>query len=102
MKIQPLLDLLCPRFQSVYVPDRHIAIDESVIAFNGRVGFLQYRKGKPNHWGIKAFVLADSVSGYLYKVQMYFGKDTQLVSPELPHTVRVLKTLVEGLHNKRY
>ena len=102
MKIQPLLDLLCPRFESMYVPDQHIAIDESVISFRGRVGFLQYLKGKPNPWGIKAFVLADSVSGYLYKARIYFGKDTQLVDPELPHTIRVLKTLVSGLHHKGY
>lgn len=64
-KIQPFFDLLCPKFLSCYTPNRHIAIDESVISFKGRIGFLQYLKGKPNPWGIKAFVLADSVSGYL-------------------------------------
>ncbi len=56
-KIQPLLDILCPRFMEVYTPDQHVAIDESVISFRGRIGFLQYLKGKPNPWGIKAFVL---------------------------------------------
>ena len=65
-KIQPLLDILRPRFTAAYTPDQHVAIDESVISFRGRVGFLQYLKGKPNPWGIKAFVLADSVSGYMY------------------------------------
>ena len=99
-KIQPFLDLLCPRFEAVYTSDQHVAVDESVIAFRGRVGFLQYLKGKPNPWGIKAFVLADSVSGYLHKVKIYFGKDTQLERPELPHTARMLLTLVSGLHNK--
>ena len=82
--------------------DRQLAIDESVISFKGRVGFLQYLKGKRNPWGIKAFVLADSVTGYLYKVRFYFGKDTQLERPELPHTARVLLTLVNGLHHKGY
>ena len=101
-KIQPLPDLLCPLYKETYTPDRQLAIDESVISFKGRVGFLQYLKGKPNPWGIKAFILADSVTGYLYKVRFYFGKDTQLERPELPHTARVLLTLVNGLHHKGY
>lgn len=67
-KIQPLLDLLGPRFEATFTPGEHIAIDESVISFKGRVGFRQYLKGKPNPWGIKAFVLADNVTGYLYRV----------------------------------
>ena len=75
-KVQPFIDLMCPLFQSKFVPGQQIAIDESVISFRGRVGFLQYLKGKPNPWGIKAFVLADSVSGYLYKIRLYFGKET--------------------------
>ncbi len=59
------LDLLCPLYENTFIPDKHLAIDESVISFKGRVGFLQYLKGKPNPWGIKAFVLADSCTGYL-------------------------------------
>ena len=86
----------------MYIPGKHLAIDESVIAFKGRVGFLQYLKGKPNPWGIKAFVLVDSVSRYLHKVRIYFGRDTQLEQPDLPHTARVLLTLTNGLHNKGY
>ena len=100
-KIQPFLDLLCPLFEAAYT-HQQVAIDESVISFCGRVGFSQYLKGKPNPWGIKAFVLADSISGYLHNLRIYFGRDTQLVQPTLPHTVRVVLTLTEGLHNKVY
>ena len=70
-KIQPLLDLLCPAFESVYTLDRHIAIDESVITFWGRVTIWQYLKDKPNTWGIKAYILVDK-SGYLYRVHAYW------------------------------
>ena len=79
-----------------------MAIDESVIAFKGRVTFRQYLKGKLTPWGIKAFVLADSVSGYLYKVAICYGRATELVGPELPHTARVVLTLVDGLEDKGY
>ena len=101
-KIQPLLDRLCPMFQEAFTPAQQIAVDESVISFTGRVSFRQYLKGKPNPWGIKAFVLADSNSGYLYNVKIYFGRETELVRPDLPHTARVVLSLVEGLHNKGY
>ena len=79
-----------------------MAIDESAIAFKGRVTFRQYLKGKLTPWGIKAFVLADSVSGYLYKVAICYGWATELVGPELPHTARVVLTLVDGLEDKGY
>ena len=79
-----------------------MAIDESAIAFKGRVTFRQYLKGKLTPWGIKAFVLADSVSGYLYKVAICYGRATELVGPELPHTPRVVLTLVDGLEDKGY
>ena len=101
-KIQPLLDRLIPTFQAAYTLHQQLAIDESMIAFKGRVGCLQYIKGKPNPWGIKAYVLADSVSGYVYKVCIYYGKDTELVRPELPHTSRVVLTLMNGLEHKGY
>ena len=102
-KIQPLLDILYPAFQGAYTPKQEIAIDESVIRFRGRVSFRQYLKGKPNPWGIKAFVLADSKSGYLYNITVYYGKETQLIDrPDLPHTSCVVMTLVDGLHDKGY
>ena len=101
-KIQPLLDRLCPVFESVYTPAQHIAIDESVISFKGRVSFRQYLKGKPHPWGIKTFVLSESATGYLQLVCVYFGKETQLVNNDHPHTVRVVQTLVEPFHRKGY
>ena len=74
-----------------------------MIAFKGRVTFRQYLKCKPTPWGIKVIVLADNVSGYLYKVAATcYGWGTELVTPELPHTARVVLTLVDGLEDKEY
>ena len=33
---------------------------------------------------------------------MYYGKDTQLIDNDQPHTVRVVQMLVEPFHNKGY
>ena len=101
-KIQPLMDKLLPLYRRYYIPHQAIAVDESVISFKGRVGFRQYLKGKPHPWGIKAFVLSDSTNGYLYNVCIYYGKNTELVRPDLPHTVRVVLTMTEGLEQKGY
>ena len=101
-KIEPLLDHLVPAFRSSYTLSQHVAIDESVIAFKCRVSFRQYFKGKPTPWGIKAFVVADSMSGYLYKAAICYGWGTELVRPELLHTARVVLTLVDGLDDKGY
>ena len=59
-KVQPFLDLLVPVFQSKYVSGQHVAVDESMIGFKGKLSFCQYIHGKPHPFGIKAFVLADS------------------------------------------
>ena len=65
-EIQPFLDRICPAFEAAFTPSQQIAIDESVITYKGRVSFRQYMRGKPNPWGNKAFVLADSKTGYLH------------------------------------
>lgn len=101
-KIQPFIDRLCPVFESTYTPSQQIAVDESVISFKGRVSFRQYLKGKPHPWGMKAFVLSDSKTGYLQRVCVYYDKETRLVDNSNPHTVRVVQTLVEPFHNKGY
>ena len=66
------------------------------------MSFRQYLKGKPNPWGIKAFVLADSKTGYFNRVRIYYGKETQLLDSSLPHTVKVVMTLVEPFHHQGY
>ena len=101
-KIQPFLDRLCSVFENAYTPSQEIAVDKSVVSFKGQVSFRQYLKGKPHPWGIKAFVLSDSKTGYLQRVCVYYGKETQLVDNDHLHTVRVVETLVEPFHNKGY
>ena len=101
-KIQPFLDKICPSFETAFTPGQQIAIDESVITFKGRVSFRQYLKGKPNPWGIKAFVLADSKTGYLSRLQIYYGKETQLLDSDLPHTAKVVMTLAAPFHHQGY
>ena len=82
-KIQPFLDLLIPRFQQVYKPQRQLAIDETLIKFKGKVHFRQYLPMKPGRFGIKAFTLAESSTGYLLNSKIYTGKEGNVVERDL-------------------
>ena len=102
-KVQPFLDLLVPLFQRYLNPSRELSIDEAMIAFRGRVGFRQYIRGKPQPWGIKAYVLSESRTGYMYNLVIYYGKETQLITkPGLNHTTNVVLTLMHPLSDLGY
>ena len=101
-KIQPFLDLLIHLFQQHLTPSRNVSIDEAMIAFRGRVGFRQYIRGKPQPWGIKAYVLSESRTGYMYNILIYYGKETLLTKTALNHTTNVVLTLMDPLGGLGY
>jgi len=45
-KIQPILDHLKPKFSSVYTPERSICVDESLLLWKGRLGWIQHIPSK--------------------------------------------------------
>ena len=68
-----------------------------MIPFKGRLGFKQYMKVKPTKWGIKVWVLADVVNGYIPKLQVYTGKNSDLEEAENEGLAsRVVIELLEG------
>ena len=73
-KIRPFVDPLLRNIQSSYNLGRELSIDESMIGFKGQVHFIQYMPDKPTKWGMKAYVLADSHSGYIYNWVLCTGK----------------------------
>ncbi len=73
-KIRPFLDKILDNFQSSFQLGRKVSLDESMIGFKGRLGFVQYIPKKPTKWGLKAFVVSDSVTGYAFNWVLYTGK----------------------------
>ena len=73
-KIRPLISKLENAFQNVYVPGKNLSIDEGLIKFNGRLSFKQYMPKKPNKFGIKVWMLADSETYFVPRFQVYSGK----------------------------
>ena len=74
-KVRMLLDDLCPKFRNLYKPKRDICIDESMIPFKGRISFRQFIPSKRTKFGIKAWVMAESATGYISEFLIYTGKD---------------------------
>ena len=72
-KLRPFLTKLLERFEAMFSPKKEMSLDEQMIKFKGRLSFKQYMPKKPTKWGMKAFVLADSKTGYTYRWRLYTG-----------------------------
>ncbi|CAI8040221.1 PiggyBac transposable element-derived protein 4 [Geodia barretti] len=71
-----------------------------MIGFKGRLVFIQYLPKKPTKWGMKAYVLADSSTGYVWAWMLYTGKDNSLDVTGRNHTHAVVMALVEKLQGR--
>ena len=52
-----------------------MAVDESMVKHKGRSRFVQYMPAKPTRWGLKVWVLAESVTGYVVHAIPYFSRE---------------------------
>ncbi|XP_047118466.1 piggyBac transposable element-derived protein 4-like [Schistocerca piceifrons] len=63
-KIHPIMEHLWRKFRSVYMPERNNTIDESLLLWNGRLGWKQYIPSKRSRFGLKLYELCESSSGH--------------------------------------
>jgi len=76
-KIRLLFELICRRCQKYFQPHQNMSVDERMVRKKGRYSFRQYIRDKPTKWGMKLWVLADSITGYTYDFDVYLGKSTE-------------------------
>ena len=62
-KVESFVDYFKTRCRELYQPRQNVAIDERTVKSRHRSCIRQYIKDKPNKWGIKLWVLADSSNG---------------------------------------
>ena len=96
-KIRPLLGHLLTKWQLYFNLKRECSVDESIIAFKGRTSMTQYMPNKPHKWGLKAWCLADSKTGYMYNLNMYTGKETVAVNETRGATHRVVMDVISPI-----
>ena len=95
-KVRHFVDLVTTQFSDNYTLHQPVTIDEAMIPYKGRLTFKQYMKNKPTKWGIKVFVLSDATNGYIYRLQIYTGKNLES-TVDAGLCSRVLLELMTGL-----
>jgi hypothetical protein len=103
-KIRNIFDALNNKFCEIYNPSEHLAVDEVIVLFKGRVVFRQYIPKKHKRFGIKIYKLCDSL-GYTYDMSVYLGKQKQLATEQITATHGIVLQLVrrvEGVGHKLF
>ncbi|XP_045109149.1 piggyBac transposable element-derived protein 4-like [Portunus trituberculatus] len=97
-RIEPFLSLLREKCKAVISPGKHVAVDEALVIWNGRLGFRQYIKTKRAKYGIKVFVLCPcdpNWQGYSWNYEVYYGKNLyQLDDPRVNSLSKFEKIVV--------
>ncbi|KAM9305546.1 piggyBac transposable element-derived protein 4-like [Gastrophryne carolinensis] len=79
-KIWEVYQMILKNFQQSYVPDRDISIDESLMAYKGRLSWIQYIASKRARFGIKSYMLCESATGYIWNSVIYTEQNLRSVS----------------------
>lgn len=77
-KLGEFLPSILASFQGAVNAGQDLTIDETLLAFLGRLSFKQYNSKKRGRFGIKMFLLADTRSGFILDCLPYQGKYTQV------------------------
>lgn len=103
-KIWPVFEYLQRKFQQGYIPDKNVTIDESLMLYKGRLGWIQYMPLKRSRFGVKTYMLCESTSGYIWSTIIYTGKNTLFDQTyrNLPVSSQVVMSLMRPLLNKGY
>ena len=82
IKLGIFLPSLFANFRTAINPGCALAIDESLLAYKGRLSFKQYNPLKRARFGIKLFFMAEAASGFILNVLPYHGKSTHIENDE--------------------
>ena len=102
-KIYPIYQLLSNKFKTLYKLDRDVTIDESLMLYKGRLGWVQYIPLKRARFGIKFYMLCESSTGYVWSTIIYTGKGTQMDEKykDLPAvSSKIVMSMMDPLLNK--
>ena len=99
-RIWNFLTIISRNVEREYRLSRDISIDETMVPHKGRLSFKQYIKNKPKRWGIKLWVLCQADTGYVYRFQVYLGK--QEGNPETNLARRVVRDLTVTEHDRNH
>ena len=96
-KIRPIYDFLVDRFSNIFMPGKHLCIDESLFCGKEDI-FKQYISKKRNRFGIKLFVLCDCKTRYILRFVVYTGNENPSLDmlKKLGHSGSIVNTLLSS------
>ncbi|CAF1270130.1 unnamed protein product [Didymodactylos carnosus] len=80
-----------------FVPGENIIVDEQLVPFRGRCGFVQSMPKKPAKYGLKFWAICEVVSRFILGLELYTGKINNIVQKNLAANVTL--RLVDQLPN---
>lgn len=92
------IDRVNKNFGNKYEMGCQISIDDSLIAFKGRLSYRQFIPSKQARFGIKCWVLADAGNSFVSCFHIYTGRNAN-ADADVPLSTRVVRQLVEGYEN---
>lgn len=61
------------KIKEIYEPSKHLLFDESMVLWRGQLIFHQYIKNKKHKFGIKMYMVTESLRTY-HRIIMYSGQ----------------------------
>ena len=101
-KVESFIDYFKSRCLCLYQPRQNVAIDERMVKSRHRSGIRQYIKDKPTKWGIKLWVLADSLNACVIDFDIYIGKASGRQVSEHGLAYDVVMKLINPFFNQGY
>ena len=89
-------------FMEHYNPCRQQTVDEAMIAYKGRLSYVQYLPAKPIKCGIKLWMRCDSESAYLHEYEVYLGRQQNSVHGLAHDVVTKLCQSIAGHNHHLY
>lgn len=94
--VRLLIDGFLSNCQLCYEHNESVTVDEQLYPFKGRCFLVQYMPSKPSKYGLKFWVLADSVTYYISNFELYTGKDDSRTVALGEHVVMKMTSHIYG------
>lgn len=94
--IREVFDMWEKTLEDAFVPFENVTVDKQLLTYRGRCPFKQYILSKPGKYGIKFWMLSDSKTSYVLRLQPYIGKQDGHAR-ETNQRERVVLDLCKGL-----
>jgi hypothetical protein len=98
-KFMPVLDHFNLRSSYIYTPKQQLCVDESLVGTKARSVMRQYIPSKKSKFGIKLWMLFESVTGYVIRIICCRGGSMILLNPV---TYRVVMLFSNFCRNQIY